>query len=189
MEKTKTVEEKITLYALIMFAVLLLLIIYTFFTTEPNKTTTVTASQEIAEKSSETAQVTTASPAIIKVAQQVTPTTETKPLATALLDTIRKTDEKTEMKPDEYKIPTSKKKKLTELLPQELRNSIQASLPSADEVKAMNPNERVQFKETQKKLAVILRDIGHTEAENQQLQRSLDKAEIKKQQLNEQLKK
>jgi len=186
MEKTKKFEEKITQYALIIFAILVLLIIYTFFTmqstqTSVKKTALTTSPPEKTQdqqtqapkpKSSETQAVMT------KASQQVAPT------ITSTIKTAKKQEKTTEMKADDYKIPRNKQKKLTELLPKELKESIQASLPSEAELKAMTPEERAKFKETQKKLAVILRDIGHTEAENQQLQRSLNSAEVKKEKLD-----
>ena len=72
------------------------------------------------------------------------------------------------MKSDDYKIPF-KQQKLTELLPEELKQNIKASLLTPEQLKALSAEERFAYKQTQKKLAKVLREIGKTEAENQKL--------------------
>ena len=80
------------------------------------------------------------------------------------------------MKSDDYKVPV-KQQKLTELLPEELKRNIKASLLTPEQLQELSPEERFRYKQTQKKLAKVLREIGKTEAENQKLQGYLNHAE------------
>lgn len=179
MEKTKNnnLEETITRYALILFAILLALIVYTYFTTQDNKPQEVAAEPDTAKQSKTPTS---------KVAFQ------TLPPKTELTKKTEIQENTKTMKPDDYKIPAKKqlkKQKLTELLPQDLKENIENSLLTREQLKELSPAEREEYKKTQQKLAHVLREIGQTEAENQKLETSLSEVKNQSKQLDTEVKK
>ena len=181
MDKSKnhSLEDTITRYALIIFAILLALIVYTYFTTQS------TQQEQVVSKPEQQIQATEHTKKnISKVAFQ----TET-PLTRS---SAQNQGKPTAMKLDDYKVPAQKqeqRQKLTDLLPKDLKDNIQASLITEKELKELSPEEQNEYKETQQKLAIILREIGQTEAENQRLQSSLSEVKNQSKQLDIKVKK
>lgn len=180
MDKTKdhSLEDTITRYALIAFAILLALIIYTYFTTKntQQEQVVINSTQQI-----QTAVHTEKNTS--KVAFQIAAPI-TKSSTPAQIQ-----EEPKSMKLDDHKIPRKKseqkqKQKLTDLLPKDLKNNIRASLITEKELKELSPEDQSEYKETQQKLAIILQEIGKTEAENQKLQSSLSEVKNQSEQLD-----
>jgi TnpA family transposase len=80
------------------------------------------------------------------------------------------------MKSDDYKLP-KQQQTLSSLLPKDIRENIQAALLSSEQLKELSPEERFNYKQTQKKLAKVLRELGKVEAENRKLHNYLSQAE------------
>jgi len=139
-------QKMVTRYALILFSLLSIAIIYTYFNALPHVEAPLSS--------------TVFKPTAQTIAHNIVP------LSTAAQNTT--------MKSDDYKIPI-KQQKLTELLPEELKRNIKASLLSPEQLQELSAEERFQYKQTQKKLAKVLREIGKTEAENQKLQGYLNR--------------
>jgi len=150
-------QKMVTRYALILFSLLSLAIIYTYFSVLPIVAPAPLTSTYMLPETDHAAfkpsfQVTT-----ISFEENTEPQSAT-------------------MKADDYKIPV-KQQKLTELLPEELKRNIKASLLTPEQLKDLSAEERFRYKQTQKKLAKVLREIGKTEAENQKLNGYLSHAE------------
>jgi hypothetical protein len=156
-------QKMVTRYALILFSVLLIAIIYTYFSAR-NAIVPLTS----------TGNGTSAFKPTAKVQVKTASFEETIPEKNT---TIRQS---LTMKADDYKVPL-KQQKLTELLPEELKRNIKASLLTPEQLKELSPEERFRYKQTQKKLAKVLREIGKTEAENQKLNGYLTHVEAKQQ--------
>ncbi len=180
MEISSNTQETITRYALIIFAILLAGILFIFFSPEPrgiNKAVQTSSAESI--KTTLTSERKKPIETVTKVAYQApSPTKPALPTEQA-----EEQDSTIEMKPDDYKIP-AQKNKLTDFLPEELKNNIQESLLTEAQIKELAPEERLKYRETQRKLAIVLRNIGQTEVENQKLQNSLTRAEQQKQELD-----
>lgn len=158
-------QKMVTRYALILFGLLSITIIYTYFSSL-SLISSNTIDGALAFKPSSNMTVQT-----VSFEENTTPNIITPSFSTS--------SQSVTMKSDDYKIPV-KRQKLTELLPEELKRNIKASLLTAEQLKDLSPEERFKYKQTQKKLAKVLREIGKTEAENQKLHGYLSQAEDQK---------
>jgi hypothetical protein len=86
-----------------------------------------------------------------------------------------------DMKVEQRKIPGNKSVKMTDLLPEELKNSIKASMLTDEEINALSPEERNVYKKTQRDIIYTLRELAGLEAENKRLKGAIqDKAKTSK---------
>jgi cell shape-determining protein MreC len=87
-------------------------------------------------------------------------------------------EEKTaKMKVEQRKIPGNKSVKMTDLLPEELKNSIKEAMLTDEQIRALTPEERTIYKKTQRDIIDTLRELAGLEAENKRLKGAIqDKA-------------
>jgi hypothetical protein len=153
-------QQNITRYALILFALLLLAIMYTYFSqpTSPVKKLSHPAMMDTPHATMQ----------IVNYPSSISS------LSASTIDTKNQT-----MKLDHYKVPV-KQQKLSDLLPEDLKHNIKTSLLTEEQLKSLTAEERFRYKQMQKKLAKVLREIGKTEAENQKLQGYISHVEEQK---------
>lgn len=84
-------------------------------------------------------------------------------------------------------IPTSHKQKMTDLLPDELKQNIKQSLLSDEQVRSLNSEERKAYKRTQREIVRTLRELAGLEAENQQLKSMINEKEQTNESLNKEI--
>lgn len=183
MEISNKLQESITQIALIIFAILLALIIYVFFSSN-TKTITMSQAKNInaTKQNNATSAQATLTPKHLAAKTKLT-TTNVQSSKPEQVEKTRQDKVKT-VKLDDYKVPNNNPK-LSELIPEELRNNIKKSLLTPEQIQALSPAERLKYQETRRKLATVLRSLSQTEAENQRLQHSLTQAEQQKQQLDQ----
>ncbi|MGV6809131.1 MAG: hypothetical protein ACWA5U_04570 [bacterium] len=84
-------------------------------------------------------------------------------------------------------IPTSHTQKMTDLLPDELKQNIKQSLLSDEQVRRLNSEERKAYKRTQREIVRILRELAGLEAENQHLKTMINEKEQTNESLNKEI--
>lgn len=84
-------------------------------------------------------------------------------------------------------IPTSHTQKMTDLLPDELKQNIKQSLLSDEQVRHLNSEERKAYKRTQREIVRTLRELAGLEAENQHLKGMINEKEQTNESLNKEI--
>lgn len=92
-----------------------------------------------------------------------------------------------DMKVEQRKIPGNKSVKMTDLLPEELKNSIKESMLTDEEIKELSSEERKIYKKTQRDIIFTLRELAGLEAENKRLKGAIQDKAKTSEELNDEI--